>query len=125
MILGEVYIGEMIMNNDYKNIIELKDGVDKDLSKEIKNICLEIYNKGEQLVKLVNIDDKRFELVTDEKGKNNLLIGVGLMMSANLEGSSNIMFCLLVSCLTLIYGIFLRDNMTTLELILNIEFHFH
>ncbi len=79
MILGEVYIGEMIMNNDYKNIIELKDGVDKDLSKEIKNICLEIYNKGEQLVKLVNIDDKRFELVTDEKGKNNLLIGVGLV----------------------------------------------
>ncbi len=38
-------------------------------------------------------------------GGLGLLIGVGLMMFENIQGSSNIMFCLLVSCLTLIYGI--------------------
>ncbi len=66
------------MDNDYKNIIELKDGTDEKLSKTIKEFCLEVYNKGEEKVKLIDIDDRHFELVTDEEGKGNLLVGLGL-----------------------------------------------
>ncbi len=66
------------MSYDYKNIIKLKDDVDEALANKIKAICLELYNKGQNLVKLVEVEKNHFELVSNKSGKNNLLIGMGL-----------------------------------------------
>ncbi len=67
------------MSNDYKNIIELKDSVDEATASFIKELCLKVYNKPAERTKIIEHSIRKFDIVTNEEGRVNLLAGVGLM----------------------------------------------
>ncbi len=64
---------------NYKNSIELKDEVDEKTALRIRDLCLDVYNKGEERVKLVEHSLRRFDMVTDSEGKGNLMVAVSML----------------------------------------------
>ncbi len=72
------------MNYLYKNIVILKDDVDTNLEKNIKDVFLDLYNKKENLVTLVDVSDKHFELLTDKKGEESIINGIQLAIENKL-----------------------------------------
>ncbi len=69
---------------NYKNLIELKEDVDENTVRIIRDLCLDLYNKGEGKVELLEHSLRKFDMVTNEKGKHNLMIGVGLVVDYNI-----------------------------------------